>query len=356
MLTDNVKHSHVREGGPDNEASYIFASVVIGASIQIPPGPTKTGLERGGEKGNLARKMKHHTGETDLLGLIQSHKRIVKNIEEKGMKQTSPEDDLKARPLYRVKELASTSGWKEFSLGAAETKFEKGNPKWDEKLIKCPSGELYSNEKMMVYNRARDLENRYDNRPSQEWSERLKACKPNKKHNKSKCGECKKYNEVKHDIAAYDSRIGEMGEHLVTLVMEREAGGRAGLLLSGFWVSRYLKKEGTNEEGETVQPICFKERITRDTEHDVAYWNLNGDLLDIFFIQVKAIQRPNEVNLLSKPDNGLYQTEEDIRAFYALHPDFTATEKAKIRFNTIVAFPTVSRNDPVVHNWIYQGR
>ena len=61
----------------------------------------------------------------------------------------------------------------------------------------------------------------------------------------------------------------------------------------------------------------------------MAYWNVNGDLLDIFFIQVKAIQRPNEVNLLSKPDNELYQTEEDKRAFYALHPDFTATERPR---------------------------
>ena len=78
----------------------------------------------------------------------------------------------------------------------------------------------------------------------------------------------------------------------------------------------------------------------------MAYWNLNDEFLDITFVQVKAIQKPNEANLKKKADEGLYQAEEDIRAFYAIHPDFTPAEKARIGFTTMVALPTVSRKDP----------
>lgn len=56
---------------------------------------------------------------------------------------------------------------KTFKFQDAETMFEKDFPKWDEKLIKCPPGQLYSDKKMKVYDRARDMEKKYGNRPSQ---------------------------------------------------------------------------------------------------------------------------------------------------------------------------------------------
>jgi len=134
-----------------------------------------------------------------------------------------------------------------------------------------------------------------------------------------------------------------MAEHLVTLAVERAAGGSTGLLLSGFFVLKYLTRQGTNEEIETVEPLGIK--VPRNTEHDVAHWNPNAESIDISFIQVKAIQRPSQKNIQKQADIGLDQAEHDIQSFYAIHPDFAATEKARISFTTMVAIPTVRRSD-----------
>jgi len=91
------------------------------------------GQERGGKKGTLAvgggtGKMKHHTCVIDLPGLIKSHREIKKTAENKFNTETAPSDDFKARPLCRIKEPASTSGWRKFTLEAAETKFVEDFP------------------------------------------------------------------------------------------------------------------------------------------------------------------------------------------------------------------------------------
>ena len=91
-------------------------------------------------------------------------------------------------------------------------------------MVKCPPGELYSIQLMKVYDRAHDLEMKYNGLPSQKW-------------NGSSPGSSLLW---KTDAAAYVKRIGDMGENLIKIAMEREARGRPGLLVCGLKLKDHL--------------------------------------------------------------------------------------------------------------------
>ena len=168
-----------------------------------------------------------------------------------------------------------------YTVEDAERRFTEDFPNWELELIKCPPGELYY-DKMKPFTRARDLDEKYGNKPAKEW------------------GRTK-------DRGLYVNRTGEMGEVLVKLVIEHQMRGNPGLLLSGFRLMDFLAKKGKNERDETVVPTiqnlgvgCLTDPNTNQAtklgsiEHDLAFWRLHGDFLEAGFVQVKTIEVPTE--------------------------------------------------------------
>ena len=149
--------------------------------------------------------MKHHSGVADLAGLLQSHENIMEKVMAQFMspsRATLP-CHFKSRELCKVKSPGSKS-WTSYSILEGEQKFVKDHPNWETDLVKCPPGELYSNQLMKEYDRAHDLEKKYSGKPSQKWNQ---TC-----HESSR--------QYKEDAKAYEKRIGDMGEHLVKIAME----------------------------------------------------------------------------------------------------------------------------------------
>ena len=160
-----------------------------------------------------------------LDSLWANHEGRMKKLVREAADTPPPPTDLRQRHLCHVK----TSGMKSiaYTLEDAERRFTEDFPNWEQELIKCPPGELYYDQ-MKPFTRARDLEEKYGNRPAKEWGRTKENVK---------------------DRGLYVNRTGDMGEALVKLGVENEMRGKPGLLLSGFRLMDYLAKEGKNEEG-----------------------------------------------------------------------------------------------------------
>jgi hypothetical protein len=270
---------------------------------------------------------------SDLQNVINNHlgvmRRQVRESKDPDKRPPVPPDFM-ARELCRVKPSGSNTVWTAYTVAAAEQRFTADNPEWDKDLVVCPPGELFHDKKIKVYACARDIEEKYGNRPSKEWKHKV-------------------------DVGNYTRRIGEMGEQVVSLALQREAKGRPGLLLSGFRLVDNLAKEGTNEDKDMVDPTLQKVGVPAmvgpnnqstklgGTEFDMGAWMPSGDYMDVIFTEVKVIQEPTPKNVEKKVGEASKQNEKNFRAMLALFPDIDAAMASQLRVRTFVALPTVNR-------------